>query len=179
MIYQFRNGYYVRGLQLTDLDGPYMSWFEDQEICKYNSHGKFFKTKEYFHSFIAALNREDSIVWAICHEQDGHIGNVSLQAISLIHRHAEFAILLGARTHWNKGVGQEVGRQLLHHGFSKLNLQRIYCATAANNLGMRKLAQGLGMREEGVRKRHFFIEGEWTDMVEFGVLREEYTGIKA
>ena len=45
MIYDLKNGYYVRNLLKKDLDGPYMSWFEDQDVCKFNSHGKFFKNE--------------------------------------------------------------------------------------------------------------------------------------
>lgn len=174
MIYQLNNGYFARGLRESDLDGAYMSWFEDQEVCRYNSHGKFFRTLEYFRNFISDLNHDNGVVWAICHEVDGHIGNISLQSVSLINRHAELAILMGAKQHWGKGVGLEAARLLVNHGFFKLNLERVYCGTSANNIGMRRLAERLGMREEGVRRRHLFLEGEWVDMVEYGLLRVDY-----
>jgi [ribosomal protein S5]-alanine N-acetyltransferase len=172
MIKMLSEHYYVRALSETDVGGPYPSWFEDQEVCAFNSHGKFVRTKEYFRQFVRNLDGQSMIVWAICHMQDGHIGNVALQNISLINRNAEFAIILGDRSHWGKGVGELASKAILEHGFNKLNLHRIYCGTAATNEGMKKLALKLGMKEEGIRKEHLFLSGKWVDVVEYGILQE-------
>src|SRR5687768_10061073 len=161
MIYALNADYFVRALQKSDLAGPYLSWFEDQEVCKYNSHGKFAKTVDYFESFFDSLNTEERVVWAVCHVRDGHIGNISLQGISVINRNAEFAILMGDKRHWGKGVAYDAGSRLLYHGFCKLNLERIYCGTAATNVGMKKLAERLGMTLEGTRRSHLYLEGQW------------------
>ena len=174
MIYELSKDYFVRPLVEDDLDGAYPGWFEDQDVCQYNSHGKHFKTKTYFREYFNELNLEDRVVWAICHTEDGHIGNVSLQNISWIHRTAEFAILLGDKRHWGKTVGMMAGRKLLEHGFNKLNLERIYCGTATTNEGMKKLASAIGMSLEGTRRQHFFLEGSRVDMLEYGILRVEF-----
>lgn len=174
MIHEFADGYFVRSLRESDLNGPYQSWFEDQEVCKYNSHGKFFKNSSYFRNFLDGLNSENQVVWAICHAADGHIGNISLQNISFVNRHAEFSILLGDKRHWHKGIAFMAGQALVRHGFYKLNLERIHCGTAATNHGMIKLALALGMREEGRRIAHLYLESEWIDVIEYGLLRRDY-----
>lgn len=172
MIYTLNNQYYVRPLRLSDLEGDYPLWFEDQEVCQFNSHGKFFKTIDYFHQYIETINLEDKVVWAICHQTDGHIGNISLQEISMINRNAEFAIIIGNKKHWRKGVGKLAGLKLIQHGLYKLNLERIYCNTANTNQAMKTLAISLGMIQEGCRRKHLFIDGEWVDLIEYGLLRE-------
>ena len=174
MILELNDKYYVRGLQKYDLDGNYPGWFEDQDVCRFNSHGKFFKTREYFAEYILQLNNSDSVVWAICNVDDGHIGNVSLQHISFIDRTAEFAIIMGDKRHWGKGVASLAGVKLVDHGFRKLNLERISCGTAATNLGMKRLAQVMGMTLEGTRRKQHFLEGERVDMLEYGILRDEF-----
>ena len=173
MIYQLNGEYFVRPMQELDLAGPYISWFEDQDACRYNAHGKFFKTAAYFRSFYESLDSEDQMVWAICHNTDGHIGNISLQGISSINRNAEFAILLGDKRHWGKGVAKMAGRKLIQHGFDKLNLERIYCGTAANNEAMKRLALTLGMVQEGCRRSHLYLDGCWVDVVEYGLLKHQ------
>jgi len=174
MIHQLNSEYFVRPLLESDVDGPYLSWFDDQEVCRFNSHGKFVRTEVALRDFITRQNRNESVVWAICHQTDGHVGNISLQSLSFVNRHAEFAILLGDRRHWGRGLGTLAGRALVEHGFLKLNLHRIYCGTAAANEGMKCLALALGMREEGIRREHLFLEGRWQDVVEYGVLRSEF-----
>lgn len=176
MIHELADSYFVRSLRESDLNGPYQSWFEDQEVCKYNSHGKFFKNANWFREYYDNLNREDRVVWAICHQDDGHIGNVSLQNISFINRNAEYAILIGNRKHWRKSVGLNASLALLRHGFESLNLERVYCGTAGANIGMQKLALQMGMVEEGRRRKHLFLNGQWEDMVEYGLLREGFKG---
>lgn len=175
MIYRLSDEYFVRPFCEADLAGAYMSWFEDQDVCKYNSHGKFFKTAAYFRSFYESLDSENQVVWAICHNMDGHIGNISLQGISLINRNAELAILLGDKRHWGKGVAKMAGRKLIQHGFDKLNLERIYCGTAASNEAMKRLALALGMAQEGCRRSHLYLDGGWVDVIEYGLLKRDDT----
>lgn len=174
VIYILNDYYYVRTLRQSDLDGDYPSWYEDQEVCRFNSHGNFFKTLDYFHEYIKKIDLEDRVVWAICHKSDGHIGNIALQNISIINRNAEFAILIGNKKHWGKGVGKMSGLKLIQHGLYKLNLERIYCGTADTNVGMKSLAISLGMVEEGRRRKHLFLNGKWVDLVEYGLLRESF-----
>jgi [ribosomal protein S5]-alanine N-acetyltransferase len=174
MIYELSKNYYVRSLTENDLEGSYPGWFEDQEVCRYNSHGKFFKTKAYFREYVNNSNSGDRVVWAICHVTDGHIGNISLQEISIVNQTAEFAIILGDKRHWGKGVGLLAGKKLLEHGFNKLNLERIHCGTAATNEGMKKLANAIGMVLEGTRRQHLYLEGARIDMLEYGILRAEF-----
>ena len=173
MIYKLSEVYFVRPLAETDLEGAYPKWFEDQEVCRYNSHGKFFKSKTWFREYLGQLDREDRLVWAMCHVDDGHIGNISLESLSFINRTAEFAILVGEKQHWGRGVALLAGKAILEHGFKKLNLKRIYCATAATNDGMKKLAAGLGMKLEGTRRDHCFLNGARVDVLEYGILRSE------
>jgi RimJ/RimL family protein N-acetyltransferase len=174
VIYRLSDEYFLRDLLAADLDGPYPGWFEDQEVCRFNSHGKFFPSRADLLSYVEGCRGGDRVVMAIVHEADGHVGNVSLQSISNIDRTAEFAILLGDKRHWQRGLGELAARALLAHGFDKLNLERIHCGTSANNVGMQGLARRLGMREEGRRRSALFLEGERVDVLEYGILRDEF-----
>ena len=173
MIYQLSEEYYVRTLRDGDIDGPYPKWFEDQDVSRYNSHGKFFKTEDVFRNFIKSSNSESRIVWAICHKNDGHIGNISLDKISFINRNADYVVIIGNKAHWKKGVAFIASQIIIRHGFNKLNLKRIWCSTAGLNLPMQALAKKLGMIQEGRRRSQFYFEGKWDDMVEYGLLKEE------
>lgn len=174
MIYRLSDQYHLRDLRAGDLEGAYPSWFEDQEVCRYNSHGKFFPSRAELASYIEGCRGGDRVVMAICHEVDGHVGNVSLQGISSIDRSAEFAILLGDRRHWQRGLGELAARAILGHGFLKLGLERVHCGTAATNEGMQRLALKLGMSLEGRRRSQLFLDGERVDVLEYGILRSEF-----
>ncbi len=174
MIYKLDDNYFVRSLTLEDFDSEYISWFQNQDITFYNSHGKFFKTKEWFKSYYDELNIENKVVWAICERKAGHIGNISLSNISFINRNAELSIIIGNKSHWGKLVGFKAARKIIFHGFNKLNLKKIYLGTASSNKGMISLAKKIGMKKEGLRRNHIFLNGNWYDCEEFGILRDEF-----
>lgn len=166
----------LRGLTGTDANGAYPNWLNDPRVCAGNAHGIFPYPREAALAFInASQNSRDALTLAIAlRENQRHIGNISLQGIHPIYRKAEFAILLGEHDCWNKGYGKEAGMLLCRHGFDKLNLHRIECGTFANNVGMQHLAQALGMREEGRRREAAFVSGQYVDILEFGMTRDEF-----
>jgi len=163
---------YLRPLHETDISGKYRYWLNDPEIVQYNSHGRFPMTPDKLASFVELAKKSNtSLVLAVVDlETDLHIGNVSLQAINWIDRNAEIAFLLGEKDFWGKGVMLEAGTLLLQHGFNTLNLHRIYCATSAENMGMQRLSEKLGMELEGRRKDAIFKQGNYHDIIEYGIL---------
>ncbi len=167
---------YLRGLRPEDADGPYGDWFNDDEVCAGNSHHYFPFQKQDAASYIERSRTDRNLLaFAIVLKAKGtHIGNVSLQDINWVHRTAEFAIVVGDRSVWGKGHAKEAARLTCDHGFFSLNLHRIGCGTFEGNEAMTRLAAHLGMKEEGRRRQAVFKGGSRRDVVEYGVLRDEY-----
>lgn len=166
---------YLRILNETDLTDRYLQWLNDEEVSRFNSHAVFPNTPEKMRQFYDSINPQKQVVLAIIERtSDLHVGNVSLQAINWINRSAEFAILLGDKNFWGKGIGHAASQLIVKYGFERLNLHRIYCGTIAGNTGMEKLAQKLRMIEEGRRREAVYKNGTYHDVIEYGVLREEY-----
>jgi ribosomal-protein-alanine N-acetyltransferase len=162
----------LRNLMKTDLDGDYVWWLNDQEVVKFNSHGRFPVSKNEIFDYIENSTRNQSqIILAIIDiKSNKHIGNISLQKINWVDRSAEIAFLLGDREFHGKGIMFEAGTLLINHAFISLNLHRVYCGTSSENIAMQKLAIKLGMIQEGVRKKAIFNNGSYHDIIEYGLL---------
>ncbi|HYR07439.1 MAG TPA: GNAT family protein [Longimicrobium sp.] len=167
---------YLRPLMESDAAGAYPDWFNDEEVCAGNSHHVFPYTQEAALGYIRhAREARDRLILAVVQRDgDRHIGTISLQKIHPVYRAAEFAIMIGERSAWGQGYSREASRLICDHGFAAMNLHRIACGTFADNTAMRKLAAYLGMKEEGVRRHAAFKRGRWVDVVEYGVLADEY-----
>lgn len=165
---------YVRPFTAADIKEPYLNWFYDPEVTRFNSHGLFPYTDQQKKDFIASLNT--NIVWAIMAKTDIaiHIGNIALQSINWINRSAEFAVVIGNTDYWNKGVCTQAGAWLFDHGFGKLNLNRIWSGTASVNVGMQKVFHKLGMKEEGRFREGTYLAGDYYDVVCYGILKSEW-----
>ncbi len=170
----------LRALSEADINGNYQYWLNDPDIVQFNSHGRFPMTVEKLSAYVKAVSASNAaLVLAVIDNASGkHIGNISLQNISWIDRNAEIAFLLGEKEFWGKGVMKEAGEMLIEHAFKTLNLHRIYCGTSSDNNGMQKLAEKIGMKREGIRKEAIFNNGNYFDIIEFGMLKDAYKKIK-
>lgn len=170
------NQLYLRPLELSDSNGSYPNWLNTPEVCRYNSHGESLYTSEMAYAYISNTIDNPSIqVFAIClNENDQHVGNISLQQISVKNQSAEFAILIGEPSVYRRGIGYESGLLLFDYAFTTLKLNRIHCGTHAENFGMQHLALKLGMSEEGTRREAIFKNGQFADIVEYGILYNDY-----
>lgn len=166
---------YLRAIVETDLNESYRDWFNDEEVCRFNSHHRFpnydADMREYYETTIKS---HENLVLAICDKtNDLHIGNVSLQGIDTLGQSAEFAIMIGNKSYQGKGVGKESMRLMVKHGFEELNLHRIFCGTAEDNIGMQKLALALGFKEEGRSRDAIYKTGIFKNLIHYGLLRNE------
>ena len=171
----------VRPFVREDMTPEYYSWFYDPAVTKYNSHGLFPYTKKQMEDFLERLDSPNNIIWAIIVSKATstiplvfHIGNISLQNINWVNRSAEFAVIIGNKNYWGEGYCTKAARFLLHHGFNKLNLHRIWTGTAATNEGMKRVAQKLGMTQEGAFRDGTYLEGKYIDVNVYGILKDEW-----
>lgn len=174
----FLNGkrIYLRPLENSDLNGNYVSWLNDEKVNNYNSHHIFPYTLVAAREYIKKSHIDKSIlVLAIVLKRgEKHIGNISLQRIDYVNRSAELAILVGEKKYWGKGYSKEAVKLIISHGFNSIGLTRIYCGTSSRNLSMQSLALSLGMKQEGKRRKAIFKNGQYDDILEYGLLTAEF-----
>lgn len=91
----------------------------------------------------------DELLFAIADADDACLGHVGLYRIDHRARSAEFAIMIGARTAWGKGIGKAATTAMLRHGFEELQLHRIYLDVLAVNERAVRLYESIGFLHEG------------------------------
>jgi len=164
---------YLKHLSLDALDGNYVYWLNDKEVCKYNSHGEIEYTKDMALDFINSLKDDKSKeVYAVyLKENDTHIGNISLQKIDYKNNSVEIAYLFGEKEYWGKGYAKEASEVLIKRAFDELNLHRIYFGTHVENLSMQKLGENLGFKREGQQKDAQYKNGKYNNIVLYGMTK--------
>jgi RimJ/RimL family protein N-acetyltransferase len=165
----------VRLRPVTEADLPdYVRWFNDPEVTQFTAmeSGEFTLEgeREWFRK-ISDPEHEDRH-WAI--EVDGrHIGNCAL----MLGRYKDtgaFGIVIGEKTAWGKGYGTAALTEVLRIGFSELGLYRIHLDAFAGNARGVRCYEKCGFRHEGLRRHARWKRGEWQDLVEMAILREEW-----
>lgn len=164
---------YLRPLETKDIDDEYQQWFNDAQVCEFNSHHRFPNYKENMEDYVnGVVQSKTSLVLAIVDkETNKHVGNVSLQNIDQLNQNAEFAIVIGDKESWGKGFGKEAAKMIIQHGFNELNLHRIYCGTSSENIGMQRLAEFLGFEKEGLNKEAMYKHSKFVDIISYGLVK--------
>jgi [ribosomal protein S5]-alanine N-acetyltransferase len=164
---------YLRGLEEKDLFGDYFQWLNDSETCRYNGHAIFPNSEKRIRDYLTCVQEGDSAVaFAIIEKKtEKHIGNISLQDIDWISRNAEIAYII-SKEYGGRGYGYASGCLVIQYAFERLNLLRVYCGTSSENIPMQKLAEKLGMKKEGERKKAMYKMGEYVDLYEYGIVRD-------
>lgn len=168
--------YVLRKPEPGDIDALYR-WKNDPEIGAMLGG---FSAKGYARGDLAGWidyhnKKSNEVLWAIAHGDTGScVGHVGLYEIDHRIRSAEFAILLGDRSVWGRGLGKACTRFAIEFGFQQLNLNRIHLTVMATNPRARGLYEKLGFVQEGCLRQAQFKNGAYIDVVVMGLLAGEY-----
>jgi len=167
----------LRILSEMEFDGQYLEWFSDAEVHLHNSHWARPQTSSGVKAYIDSIKNDRSKLIFSVYSIKGntHIGNVSLQNIDHFNQSAEMAFMFGDRSYWGKGYAFIASKLVIQHAYEHLNLNRLYLGCLDKNAAMEKLALKLGFKQEGIKRQALFNKGEFCNVLEFGLLKNEYS----
>ncbi len=120
--------------------------------------------------------RSDECVWVIAEAGNGKcVGHVGLYEIDYRIRKAEFAICIGEKALWGKGLGERITRAVLDYGFRQLNLHRIELSVLETNARALRLYESMGFDREGVLRDAQFKNGRYISVILMAVFQEDWS----
>lgn len=105
------------------------------------------------------------------------VGNVALMEVARGISHTAYLGYRIFNRHWRKGYGKEAVRAMIDIGFRDIKLHRIEAGIEPGNIRSIRLANSLGMRREGLKKRAIFLRNRWVDLLMYTLTTED-VGIK-
>ncbi len=105
---------------------------------------------------------------------DQVIGRCVLFAIDQLNRRAMLGIVIGEKSHWSRGYGQDALRLLLDYGFNLLNLNAISLGVFTFNERAIQAYRKVGFREVGLQRQARIIAGRKYDVLLMDILAEEF-----
>jgi [ribosomal protein S5]-alanine N-acetyltransferase len=115
----------------------------------------------------------DSETYALIQKESNQlIGMMTLKPHPTYHR-GELGYWIG-KPFWGRGYGTEAARALVQYGFESLQLHKIYAQAFTTNPGSWRIMEKIGLKYEGTLRQHVYRFGEFYDLAQYGLLREEY-----
>lgn len=105
------------------------------------------------------------------------IGNVAFQQVDAHNQSAEIGIVIGEKSHWDKGFGSEAMRVMVKHGFDDAGLNRIFLRVFESNPRGIHCYENAGFVKEGTLRQAAWKNGKFLDIHVMSVLRCEWNYI--
>lgn len=107
-----------------------------------------------------------------------HIGSVNVWQNREVPHAAEIGLAIYETSEWDSGYGSEALALLLEHLFMIRGLHRIEATTWSGNPRMIHINDKLGLKTEARIRRSIYLNGEYYDRLQVGILRENWLEIR-
>lgn len=108
-------------------------------------------------------------------EADGiYIGGCGLFNIKTTDGTCEVGIGIGDKRYWGKGYGREAMTLILDYAFTLRNLRKVSLTVNGDNERAMGSYAACGFVEEGRLRQHVWNNGRYIDLVQMGLLRDEW-----
>jgi RimJ/RimL family protein N-acetyltransferase len=78
--------------------------------------------------------------------------------------------------HWNEGYATDAVDCLARYAFEERRINKLGADVYATNPASARVLENVGFQREGTRREHAFVEGEYVDLHEYGLLADEWRG---
>lgn len=176
-VYTFIEGKLIDLLPLnSDHVDLYSKWENDPKVRKYARTEipiTIEESKKYLETSKGKIRTR--IMFEIWHKKDRKpIGFCEFDDIYWSYRIAHIGYLIGEVEYWGRGICTELVKLLLEYGFKELNLHKISVDVVVLNLSSIRCLEKNGFKLEGTLKEEMYIDGEFFDILKFGILQEEW-----
>lgn len=177
-----KDGIVLRPVKEDDIN-YFLKWFNDPAIMR-NVRRYLPMTEMFEREWIANLGKKENenVVFVIDLLTPNKLFTIGICGLHQINWHdqcAEFGITIGDKDMHRKGHGFTAASLLINYAFQQLNLRRIDSAAYDFNEPSIRLHHKLGFKEEGLRRKAIYVDGDFHDVIVFGLLREEFNRLTA
>jgi RimJ/RimL family protein N-acetyltransferase len=149
----------------VDITEVYLSWLNDPEVTRFSNQRFRRHDRACCERYLASFQGSDNLLLSIRRRDSGQaIGTMTLY-YSPHHGTADVGILIGERTMWGNGYGQDAWNTVIQWLVAHESVRKITAGTLACNHGMVRVMERSGMALEAIRKNQEIVAGEAVDIL--------------
>lgn len=150
-----------------------MEWRTNPEVSKY-MYTDFVPDMEKQRQWFDTINSDPTQKCWIINLDSEDVGLVSITKIDLTNKRCVWAYYLGSPSVRGKGIGKNIELNILDYVFNTLKLNKLCCEVYVANDIVIKIHEKYGSIVEGTRRQQVFKNDQFHDIVEMGILREDW-----
>lgn len=157
---------------IGDVTPEYVGWLNDPQVVRFSNQRfrqhSLQSCRDYVASFAASPNRFLKII----RQEDGRMVGTMTAYAAVPHGTVDMGIMVGSRSIWGRGVGQDAWNTLLNWLLGEAAVRKVTGGAMRCNLAMMRIMERSEMALEAVRPRQEMFDGEPHDLVYFGKYRD-------
>jgi len=162
----------LRNFASDDISESYIGWLNDPDVVRFSNQRFIRHDVESSQRYLASFNDTANLFMSVRRLSDNsQIGTLTAY-VSLHHGTVDVGIMIGDKSVWGKGYGQDAWDTFTEWLLSQKEIRKLTAGTLACNYGMIKLMERSGMTLEAERKAQEIIEGEPTDILYYAKFHE-------
>ena len=148
-----------------DITDAYIGWLNDPEVVRFSNQRFKVHTRESCRAYLASFAGTSNLFLLVRKRSDGAaIGTMTVYH-SPPHGIADIGIMIGERSVWGEGYGQDAWNTLLDWLLTQHGVRKVTAGALAGNRGMVRLMERSDMSLEGVRRAQEIVDGKPDDIV--------------
>ena len=148
----------------------YLGWLNDSQLMKYSEQRHKKHSMETCLTYLKSFEDTENYFFAI--EMNGvsrvHIGTITVYQ-DKSNKLADIGIMIGSKLAQKKGFGKEAWNSVVDWVKNTLKPRKITAGAMSENHAMISIMQQCGMKLDGIRKKHYLLNGKEVDIVYMAV----------
>ena len=155
----------------------FLGWVNDPEVTQFLMVDPPLGMEQE-EAWFEGLRDREAMVFTIQTMEGEVIGNCGLENDSWKDRKATLGIMIGSKTHWDKGYGTDAVRTMLRLCSIELNLMRVCLICDLSNVRAQRAYEKCGFSREGVMRAYRYKNGAYVDEVLMSILQPEWLAMQ-
>lgn len=161
----------LRPFDVSDITPEYVSWLNDPEVVKYSNQRFVEHSEDSCLNFYNSFTYSDNLFISIrLQDTDEAVGTMTAY-VSPHHGTVDIGIMIGERSVWGCGIGQDAWDTLLDWFIAQPHIRKITAGTMRCNQPMVKLMERSGMSLEAIQVKQELLDGMPQDLLYYAKFR--------
>lgn len=157
----------LRPFEPADITDAYLGWLTDPIVTRFSNQRFRSHDRGSAAAFLASFAGTDNLFLSIDRRADSAaIGTLTVY-VSRHHGTADVGIMVGDRSAWGRGFGQDAWTSLVEWLLARPEIRKVTAGTLACNLPMIRLAERSRMVPDGRRRDQEIVDGSPFDILYF------------
>ena len=158
----------IHRFEASDISDSYVQWLNDPVVTRYSNQRFFRHTYDSCCDYLNSFETSDNVFLKICSIDPVTMIGTMTAYVSIPHRTVDIGIMIGDRSVWGNGYGQDAWNTFLQWLGSLPTVRKVTGGAIRSNIAMLRIMERSGMTLEAIRPGQQLLDGVPEDVLYFG-----------